>query len=186
MRHRHQPVQLTVQKPHLRANISQGKAPRAHGDQVILEPALGAILERVAELGDHPRLQAHGAICRNVHGVEDRVDVCKKGPRIFAEGRNGLLNVNPIILRLLFQHAPRLAVHLRHAGRDIERGVIVGRRTTDDRHARHSVRQKSTERERMRTTARPTERREPVYAEMVEHARNIRRVIAHGSTGLRI
>ena len=184
MRHRHQPVKLTVQEPHLGADVFRGKAPRPHADQVILEPAFRAILEGVAQLNAHSGSHAQLATRSNIYGVDDRVDLSKQGLRIFAKRRHSPLKVMPIVLRVLFQHATRLAVDLRHAGCHIESGVIVGRRTTDDRHARHSVRQKSTERERMRTTARPTERREPVYAEMVEHARNIRRVIADGPAGL--
>jgi len=141
MRHRNQPVALTVPEPHVDADVFRSKAPRAHTDQVILEPAFCAILEGVAELNGHPGPHAQIATRINVNGVEDRVDQSQKGLRIFAKRRHRLLNVMPIVLRVLFQHAARVAVYLRHAGCDIESGVIVGRRATDDRHALDSVRQ---------------------------------------------
>jgi len=42
MSHRHQPVTFTVPQPHLGADVFRHEAPRAHCDQIVLEPPEGS------------------------------------------------------------------------------------------------------------------------------------------------
>src|SRR5258708_21504156 len=108
---------------------------------------------------------------RNVKRVEDRFYLSDKRLGVFAKRRNSLLDVVPIFLGGLFQHATRLPVHLRHAGSDVECRIVVGSWTPESRHPGDSLRQESAKGQSVRTPSRPAEHCEPTCTHMTQHVR---------------
>ena len=64
----------------------------------------------------------------------------------------------------------------------VEARIVVGRRTAENRHARHPVGQKSAKSQCMRCASRPTKYRASIDAQMVEHLLDVAGMIADGAT----
>lgn len=181
---RHQPVQLAMPQPHLATHVFGREAPRADRDQVVFDPALAAILKGVAQLIDHPNPQACFEARRNVDWIEGFVYEVEKRRGTLEKGLNSLFDLPPVFLGILLQHRVRFEIHLRHAGGNVEARIVIWRRATEHRHPRRPVGQEGPKCESMRTTSRPTECRESIDAQMVEHPLNIRGVIPDRSAWL--
>ena len=186
MRHRNKPVEVAVPQPHLDANVFEREAPRAHREHVVLKPALGAILEGIAQPDDHLRPQVHRTSCRNIHWVEDGVYLPQKTLGIVEKRDHRLLDVTPVVLGILSQHPERFAVDLWHPGGHVKIRIVVWCRTPEDRHPRHAAGQQSTQAERVRATSRMAKYRTSINAQMVEHLGNVACMFPNGPARLRV